>query len=215
MNKITISPENNQRIYFTSDLHLLHKNVSGPERSSWTDGYRDFQDEYKMTDYLVNSINEVVAQDDILFNLGDFGFQDHKRIPEMRQRIVCQNLYHVLGNHDSHIPKYQDQFTSVDSLVHLEVRMDKKIYNFILCHYAMRVWLGNHKGFYHLYGHSHASLEHTPWGKSMDVGVDSYKRWTGDYKPFSIEEVISILDKREVKTIDHHPSLDKVLNSIK
>lgn len=196
MNKITLNPRADQSIYFTSDLHLLHKNISGPTRSNWQSGYRDFEDEYKMTDYLISSINEVVKEDDYLFNLGDFVFQDHKRIPEMRQRINCRNIHHILGNHDNHILKYKDQFSSVDSLIHLEVNIDKKIHNFILCHYAMRVWLGSHKGYYHLYGHSHNSLEHTAWGKSMDVGVDAAKGTLDDYRPFSIEEVMFILNNR-------------------
>ncbi len=68
----------------------------------------------------------------------------------------------------------------------------------------MRVWLGSHKGYYHCYGHSHGSLESKPWGKSMDVGIDSAYRLFGEYRPFSLEEVVEILDKRKIEIVDHH-----------
>ena len=68
----------------------------------------------------------------------------------------------------------------------------------------MRVWNKSHHGAYHLYGHSHDSMEDKEWGKSMDVGVDSAFRILGEYRPFSFDEIKGILDKRELYTIDHH-----------
>lgn len=73
-----------------------------------------------------------------------------------------------------------------------------------MLHYSMRVWNGSHKGFIHLYGHSHSSLEHAPWGKSMDVGVDNAYRLFGEYRPFSLKEVVEMMSKREIEFIDHH-----------
>lgn len=74
----------------------------------------------------------------------------------------------------------------------------------VLCHYAMRVWNKSHRGSWHLYGHSHNSLETEVWGRSMDVGVDSAKVILGDYRPFSFDEISRILSKREFKGVDHH-----------
>lgn len=68
----------------------------------------------------------------------------------------------------------------------------------------MRVWYGSHKGFYHAYGHSHASLEKSPYGKSMDVGIDNAYKLTGEYRPFSVDEVVNLLDKRSIEFPDHH-----------
>jgi hypothetical protein len=53
-----------------------------------------------------------------------------------------------------------------------------------------------------LIGNSHDNLEHTSWGKSMDVGVPSAYRILGEYRPFSFEEIKTILDQRE--TLTHH-----------
>lgn len=204
MDIIKIDLKEDQNIWFTSDLHLLHKNISGKERSEWKNGYRDFKDEYQMTDILIENINNIVKYDDILFNLGDFVFKNHKRIPEIRGRIICQNIYHILGNHDNHILEHKDQFTSVNSLVRLDLKKQEKMYCFVLCHYAMRVWFHNNREVYHLYGHSHNNLEKTEYGKSMDVGVDAAKAKLGDCQPFSLEEILKILDKRDILAIDHH-----------
>ena len=60
-----------------------------------------------------------------------------------------------------------------------------------------------------LYGHSHDSLEYEAWGKSMDVGVDAAFRILGQYRPFSYEEIKAIMDKRDIKVLDHHKMRSK------
>jgi len=203
MKQIKIDSSFEGKVWISSDLHLLHRNIAGPERSQWQDGYRDFKDEYVMTDYLINVINEQVAEEDILINLGDFCFKDHKRIPELRSRIVCKTIHHILGNHDHKVPMYGMHFNSISDMMELNYHGNM----FILCHYSMRIWPGSHKGYLHCYGHSHDSIDkypNQPWGKSMDVGVDSAKRILGDYRPFEITEVIDILSKRDIAFVDHH-----------
>jgi calcineurin-like phosphoesterase family protein len=72
-----------------------------------------------------------------------------------------------------------------------------------MSHYAHRVWPHHHKGSIHLYGHSHSNLD-DDWGKSMDVGVDAaYKRF-GEYRPFSLDEVLKIMENKKIKIVDHH-----------
>jgi len=92
----------------------------------------------------------------------------------------------------------QDVFTSVQDV--LTVNHGK--HTFFMSHFAHRIWLNSHKGSIHLFGHSHGTIP--DYGKSMDVGIDVSKRLIGDYRPFSIEEIISIMDKKETKEADHH-----------
>lgn len=76
-----------------------------------------------------------------------------------------------------------------------------------LSHYAHRVWNKSHHGRIHLYGHSHDSLDkhpNQPWGKSMDVGMDSAYRILGEYRPFHINEIMKIMNERDALIIDHH-----------
>ena len=148
-----------------------------------------------MTDHILEQINKVVHSADILISLGDFIFKNHRRTPELRDRIICQELHHVIGNHDPHIEKYKDSFSSLSDIMELTYHGQR----FILCHYAMRVWHHMHRGSYHLYGHSHDSIDrppNNPWGRSMDVGIDSARRILGAYRPFHINEVIGILSKK-------------------
>jgi calcineurin-like phosphoesterase family protein len=193
-----------RRIWLSSDFHLGHANIAGPYTSNWKQGYRDFSSVEEMNNTIIYNINKHVAKDDILFYHGDFAFGGHTHIPDYRRRIACETIHYILGNHDHHIPKYRDYFNSIQSYLETTLRLGERTIAFTMCHYSMRVWNGSHKGHMHTYGHSHDSLEWAPNGKSMDVGIDSAYRILGEYRPFSLEEVVDILDKRDVAFHDHH-----------
>ncbi len=61
----------------------------------------------------------------------------------------------------------------------------------ILFHYGLRTWHHDLRGSWHLYGHSHDKLP--PYGKSFDVGVDSW-----NFTPLSFEDVKREMDKRPI-----------------
>jgi calcineurin-like phosphoesterase family protein len=152
----------------------------------------------EMNDTIINNINKYVKYDDILYFLGDFAFGDHRRIPELRSRINCQTIHFIVGNHDEHIYEYKDCFSSINSVLDIIVN-NKKIF---LSHYAHRVWNKSHHGCIHLYAHSHNSIP--DFGKSMDVGIDVAYDRLKEYRPFSITEIIDIMDKKEISELDHH-----------
>jgi calcineurin-like phosphoesterase family protein len=211
-----------------SDPHYFHKNIAGPKVSKWKDGYRDFEDEIQMSRHIVKQINKTVAWDDTLYCLGDWSFQGVQNIWNFRKQVVCQTIHLTLGNHDQHIqsnkelpnvvsingnlvskdspdiisdPVYaRDIFTSVQDVITATYGQ----HTFFMSHYKHAIWYGSHKGVLHIYGHSHSNAEDWVIGKSMDVGIDNAKRLLGEYRPFSIEEVISLMDKREIKKADHH-----------
>lgn len=195
------------KIWLSSDLHLGHANIAGAKTSNWKAGYRIFDSVAEMDYTIIDNINRLVAPEDELYLLGDFCFGGHHKTPDYRRRIACQNIHYIKGNHDQHIDKYADFFESMqDYLSKTLITNDGRKVPFVMSHYAFRVWLGSHKGFYHIYGHSHGSLEHTPNGKSMDVGIDNAYNLFGEYRPFSLEEVVNILDKRAIAFNDHHSS---------
>jgi len=228
-------------IYFSSDFHGFHKNIckgstSWESEASQNNGQRcrNFDNQYEMTEKLIQNINKTVKEDDILYYLGDWSFGGYDKIWQLRKQINCLNIHFILGNHDHHIEnnkevaipkseeeilkklgftegmvnedeeshwiKLQDLFKSVQHYKHISIHGQE----IILCHYAMRVWNRSHTGSIHLYGHSHGSLENIPYGKSMDVGIDSAYRILGEYRPFKLEEVRSIMNKRDTLIIDHH-----------
>jgi calcineurin-like phosphoesterase family protein len=186
-------------IWFSSDFHFGHNNIAGPMVSQWDKGYRNFETVQGMNKVLITTINRYVKEDDKLYFLGDFAFGGHTNIPGYRHALNVREIHVCRGNHDGHLDKYKDLFTSINDVMWCKDRKDRPIF---MSHYSHRVWEGSHKGYIHLYGHSHDSI--VDFGKSMDVGVDTAFRLFGEYRPFSIDEVISIMDKREIEFPDHH-----------
>lgn len=184
-------------IWFTSDTHYGHKNIAGKEVSRWTDGFRKFTSVQQMNEALITNINKYVKEDDTLYHLGDFAFGDANVIREFRNSLICKNIHLILGNHDQEIEdslELQELFTSVGYVYTGHVGKQQ----FHLSHYSHRIWPKSHRGTIHLYGHSHGSIP--DYGRSMDVGVDTHK----DFRPYHINEIYSIMSKREVHKVDHH-----------
>lgn len=194
------------RIWLSSDWHLGHGNIAGPKISQWKDGgWRNFDSIKDMDDTIIDAVNKYVAEDDVLWFLGDMVFGGHVKTTDYRRRIACKNIHIIRGNHDHHIDKYEDLFSSIQDYAEITIRGNNGIkHQAILLHYALRVWKGSHKGYLHFYGHSHASLEHTPNGKSKDVGVDSAFLDFGEWRPYCEEELVDMMDERKINFPDHH-----------
>lgn len=206
----------------------LNKALSGSSHQKT----RDFDTIEQMNTAIINDINNLVKEDDELWHLGDWTFGGLDKIWEFRKQIKCRNIHLIYGNHDHHIEnnkkviviesnpnnvnlifprKFQSNGSTMEFYLqdlfsscqyYKELKINGRM--FILSHYAHRVWNHSHKGTIHLYGHSHGTLENTPWGKSMDVGIDNAFKLLGEYRPFSITEIIDIMDKRETLILDHH-----------
>jgi len=200
-----------KNIWFTSDTHYGHKNICRGtsewkefEKGSSHQNTRDFNTLEEMNYALVKGINDNVQLDDELYHLGDWSFGGFENIKKFKDQLSCQNIHLIYGNHDHHIEKNKDGiqgcFKSVQHYKEIIIE-GRKI---CLFHYAMRVFNQSHKGAYHFYGHSHASLEYSPNGKSIDVGVDNAFRLFKEYRPFNFKELCSILEKRNINFIDHH-----------
>ena len=197
-------------VFFTSDSHYGHANIASPSSSRWKEGFRDYKSLEEMNQDLVKQINKIVKVDDTLYHLGDWSFGGIENIWKFRKQIICQNIHLILGNHDHHIEEgkalmcdgfYKNAHSLFSSVSHYkEVILNGRV--FVLSHYAHRVWHGSHKGWIHLYAHSHDSLP--PYGKSHDVGVDTAKRILGEARPFRVSEVIDMIDKLPMEFPDHH-----------
>jgi calcineurin-like phosphoesterase family protein len=161
-------------IWITSDTHFGHKNIAGKNISNWKSGYRDFDSLDEMNKCLVVTINKYVKWDDELWHIGDWSFGGENNVKRFRDQLNVQNIHIIKGNHDQHIDKNRELFSSIQTY-----------------------WEGQL---------GHAKFVLFPYGKSMDVGIDSAYKLFGEYKPFSINEIMDILDKRETKVVDHHKS---------
>jgi len=203
-----------QRLWFTSDTHYNHINICRAT-TRWTDAdsvTRDFASLEKMNETLVSNINKHVQQDDILIHLGDWSFGGFESIKEFRDRIICQNIHLILGNHDHHIERNKDDiqsiFSSVSQYLDLEVRRwigkEKEHLRFICMHYPIASWNGMNDEVIHLHGHVHLPKHlRVSAGKAMDVGVDG-----NNLEPIDLDSILRIMSKQPIDKLslpkDHH-----------
>ena len=164
-------------IYFTADTHFAHAAIlkHQPARLQWC------QDIDSMDNAIINKINEVVGRNDELWHLGDFAWKA-SRCGHYRARLNVRKLHVLQGNHDS--SSLRNFCSTFDTI--LCRKFDGQFIH--LCHYPMASWAHLHYGGWHLYGHTHGTMEETlntlwPGRKSLDVGWDVHGR------PISFEEI--------------------------
>jgi calcineurin-like phosphoesterase family protein len=203
--------DNDRKVWIISDTHFGHKNICRgvtewrlPDGSVPIHQTRDFDSIGQMNDAIVNGINSVVGQDDVLIHLGDWSFGGFENIKIFRDRIVCQEIHLILGNHDHHIENNrsdcQELFASVNHYTKLMYKFD----TLVLMHYPIDSWDGLNKGHIHLHGHVHLPTGKIfGKGRRMDVGIDG----SLFFAPYSLDNVIKIVKLREIKSNmddDHH-----------
>lgn len=186
-------------IFFISDTHFSHTNVIKYSK-------RPFVHAAEMNNALMKNWNKVVKPGDTVYHLGDFAFEKQT---DVRARCAFLNgqKHLILGNHDKEIVKHRNKLLECGAFASIQEYKEIKYEDrkFVLFHYGMRVWNKSHHGSIHLYGHSHGSLP--PHGLSVDVGVDS-KEITSEYRPVSIEEIVSYMNKKEIAIVDHHGAIE-------
>ena len=137
-------------IYFTSDLHLGHKNIIKYEDRPW----KTVED---MTIGLIENWNEVVKPTDEVYILGDFAFQNSYTTPFLITDILSRlngKKHLIIGNHDTYINKQAFNPRYFEEMVHYkELKINGKF--IILSHYPIESWNGKEHGSIHLHGHTH------------------------------------------------------------
>lgn len=144
-----------------------------------------------------------------------FGNHDEKIVENRSYEIGPEGFYDYIRLYGHQYPdglttplegnmhvNLQGLFTSTD--YYKEISVDGQ--RICMSHYSMRVWNKSHHSSWMLYGHSHSTLEGTSYGKSMDVGIDNAFKVLGEYRPFSFQEIRTIMNKREALVVDHHNS---------
>jgi calcineurin-like phosphoesterase family protein len=181
-------------IFFTADTHFNHTNII-----KYCD--RPFSSVEEMNDTLIERINTFVRPQDTLYHLGDFALGRGRLdiIGSLVDRIACKHIRLILGNHDLPIEKKLAKLTPgfEDILPVFVGKINGQ--SITLNHYAQRIWNKSHYGAWHLYGHSHGTLPALPNTKAMDVGVDCHH-----FLPVAFEDIKIVMDKIEIKSIDHH-----------
>lgn len=225
-----------KQIYFSSDWHGFHKNLCKgvSEWDSGYRNFSSIEEmNSTLINNINNTVKEddiIYFLGDFTFGGIDKIWEFRKQIKCKNIHLILGNHDHHIEN-DTKLPNclYKSFKHNYEDIVDLENSSFKDAYvypsclfksinyvkqikvkghSFFLSHYAHRVWNKSHHGNIHLYGHSHDTLDNTgiKWGKSMDVSVDSAYRIFNEYRPFSIDEIIEIMNKRNINFIDHHNS---------
>ena len=148
---------------------------------------------------LIENWNARVQPDDTVWHLGDFTLFGHvSEVRKYRERLNGRiNL--VRGNHEKRSQDFSELFETVTDLTEITVPFGSEHQRIVLCHYAMRVWPHSHRGAWHLYGHSHGTLDDDPHALSIDIGVDCW-----EYAPVSLRQIAARMQKKNWKPKDHH-----------
>ena len=202
MLRLTLNKEDleGRQVFFTSDLHFNHFNICKLCG-------RPFSSRKEMNNTLINNWNSVVMDNDIVFILGDFCFDQRTQWIKFLKQLNGKK-YLVVGNHDKDSAIPHEMFENVADIMQVYIYSytvsnkdnseSKDIYDkFVLNHYCMVAWPGQWNGFYHLFGHSHtrknnigadATLIDKRPLPSYDVGVDN-----NNFTPISQKDVVEIL----------------------
>ena len=190
--RLKIKKQNLDNLFFTADLHFGHANIIKYTKRPWkTVGEMDAA--------LVANWNARIGHGDLVVVAGDF-VMDSRRVCEYVEQLQGEIIY-VLGDHGVVLPgkKGSECFRSVHHTLHLSMPDDYP--DIIVNHWAMRRWPKMHHGSWHLFGHSHGTME--PYGRSFDCGVDSFKEI---YAPISYWAVrafmLGLEDGEEMRLMD-------------
>jgi len=184
-------------IYFTSDLHLLHKNVIKY-------CYRPYSNINQHDNDIISNINNIVKPDDTLIIVGDVSIASKRQIRKVIQRIKCENIILVRGNHDNKSSLPRDCFTLVVDRLNMTINGQ----SVLICHYPYRFSWWRHwihrlrykspryrerrprdNGEFLIHGHTHSNGKTI--GRMLHVGVDAW-----DMKPVSQAKIEQLIAKQ-------------------
>ena len=191
-------------IYFTSDTHLGHSNIIMPDYADRQQFqipgvmYENRRNVYDMSpdiklhgNMLIDNINKVVDKSDQLYHLGDFAFGSIEKVKGYRDRINCENIILIVGNHDIRrtLEQLWKRYNGIFSMIVEELKVKVGGRQFHLSHNPMsRVGLN-------LHGHIH-TIGQPYFNKNglLDVGVDNF-----EYCPVSEDKIMSLCDEYDNK----------------
>ena len=168
-------------IYYTSDLHFGHNNIIKYCN-------RPYVDIYDMHKHLIQNWNNKVKDNDDVYILGDFAFQN-SNVSIFTIQDILRSLkgkkHLIVGNHDQWVNKQQFNpryFESID--YYKEIKDGGK--DIILCHYPIESWNGMEYGSIHLHGHLHDIPTKLDLPNRYNVGCDNW-----NYEPVSLREILN------------------------
>ena len=176
---------NKKNLWLTSDLHLFHSNIIKYCN-------RPYSNCFSMNKDIIDTINKKVHQDDLLFNLGDIGFNSVKYITDELSKINCDQIF-VSGNHDrkSLINALIEKYIVFEKQTILNVYFNDVHYKAHLAHNPDDIQYNNEENNIFLYGHLHDKEVKNKRFNQMNIGWDQFRR------PIELKEIINIINQNK------------------
>jgi len=165
-----------RKIWVTSDTHFSHKNMLKFTKEDGSLVRPEFRDVHHMNDEIITRWNETVGDDDIIYHLGDIGFNQS----DLATILPCLKGHKrlLLGNHDNFdMSFYSDHFEKIGV-----VRQFGKV---LLSHYPVHIDPNDHHS-YELNIHGHIHHQPAPTKKHVNVSVEKT-----DYTPVLLDRLVA------------------------
>jgi len=168
-----------EKIFFTSDHRFFDYSLIEE---------RDFEDEDKMNDYLIDKWNSVVGKRDVVIHLGNISVEQKSKSEELLKRLNGKIIL-VIGNHDTH----QTTLGIRDKIINTAYKLDIFIndVNITLNHHPQLAWNRKTEGSWMLHGSTLHKDFVNLYEKRLDVGVDGFGG-----TPLSFEQVNEIMQEK-------------------
>ena len=184
-------------VYFIADTHIGHKNILFHQPNRVKDlNLKGADDVEGMNEYIYKMWDDTVKRGDHVYLLGDVFLGGRVDAWKCIQRLKKKgaNIHLIVGNHDRNIPKFNNQFASIDYIKTVTFR--KTVFPFLdedfrvcLCHYPMISWPDKCRGAALIYGHVHSNypfLDEETDDLMVNVGFDAP---LANYKLIPLEKV--------------------------
>jgi calcineurin-like phosphoesterase family protein len=178
------------KTFFIGDPHFGHYNILRYDN-------RPFASVAEMDAELIRRWNEVVADEDMVFILGDISWYDDEKtaaiLKQLNGRIVL-----VAGNHDNLGPLTKAELYQIHGS-YLEIRDYETGKQLVLSHYPIHLYNGQRRGAIMLYAHVHNGLDEDITQELAEIarerlGIDFKMINVGcmhwDYRPVTLKEML-------------------------
>lgn len=167
--------------WWTSDYHFDHDKMM-----TFYLG-RPFKTTEEGNEAFIEWTNAVVKKGDVLTIAGDVTLHHNTELV-YRKFINRLNGTKIIlrGNHDYWMPKNKGKY--------LDHRKVEGAY-IATSHYPMRSWNRSIHGSINLHGHTHGQMY--PFRNQLDISIDNAFNILGEYRPFSLEEILAIIKNRK------------------
>jgi calcineurin-like phosphoesterase family protein len=179
------------KTWITSDLHFGHKNIM--KFCPQTRGH--YKDVDEMREDMISVWNQSVAEEDLVYILGDVAFLPAAEAVQIMRRLNGRKIL-IEGNHDRKMlndPVFRSCFEEVHK--YHWFYYDKTMV--VMFHYPIAEWDQMHRGAVHFHGHLHGNVSGLEKYRARDAGFDA----TGKIV-WLMEDAIADASKGEIK--GHH-----------